>query len=63
MARRRCITHRVHVRSGKKKKNGATLGMLLIAAGVIILCLFVLPHKVLLVIAAVSLIAAGCFLA
>ncbi|AEN95668.1 hypothetical protein RHOM_02730 [Roseburia hominis A2-183] len=22
MARRRCITHRVHVRSGKKKKNG-----------------------------------------
>ena len=48
---------------GKKKKNGATLGMLLIAAGVIILCLFVLPHKVLLVIAAVSLIAAGCFLA
>ena len=46
---------------GKKKKNGATLGMLLIAAGVIILCLFVLPHKVLLVIAAVALIAADVF--
>ncbi len=44
-------------------KCGKTVGMILIAAGVIILSVFVLPHKVLLVIAAIALIAAGCFLA
>ncbi len=50
-------------RRKKQKKGGAiSVGMILIAAGVIILSLFVLPHKVLLVIAAIGMIAAGCFL-
>lgn len=49
---------------GRKKKCGAvSLGMILIAAGVLILSLFVLPHKVLIVLAALALIVVGCLLA
>ncbi len=38
-------------------------GMVLIIAGVLILSLFVLPHRVLIILAAIALIAVGCFLA
>lgn len=37
--------------------------MILIITGVLILSLFVLPHKVLIILAAIALIAVGCFLA
>lgn len=47
----------------KKTCGGLPLGMLLIAAGVAILSFLVLPHKVLIIIGALALIAVGCFLA
>ena len=40
-----------------------SVGMILIITGVLILSLFVLPHRILIILAAVALITAGCFLA
>lgn len=49
----------------RKNKNCRMIsaGMILIIAGVLILSLFVLPHRALIILTAIALIAAGCFLA
>ena len=50
-------------RPSRRNKNCKVIstGMILIITGVLILSLFVLPHKVLIILAAIALIAVGCF--
>ena len=58
-----CRRGRRKKRKNKKTCGGLPLGMILIAAGVVILSFFVLPHKVLIIVGALALIVIGCFLA